>query len=348
MHAYATREEVARSFDVQATARSFDRVDRAVRAATEAVDGLLHRSFFPTLATRFFDWPDYSRNPTPWRLWLDQNELISVTSFVSGGVAIGPSDYHLNPSSGPPFSYVELDRSSNASFGGGSTPQRSIAITGLFGYDLNETAAGELSSAFSNSPTASAPLITWTTADVGVGDVLRIDNERLTVVDRYMLDSTQTLQTPLTASANDAAVSVQDGSAFQAGSLIVLDSERMLVVDITGDVLIVKRQWDGSALAAHAASAIYAQNGVVVDRAVLGTTLTSHNIAATVYKHRVPSLVKELAIAEAGNFYLQEKSGYARVVGTGENAIEATGKGLKDIRMQACARYGRKARNRAV
>src|SRR5687768_3089573 len=114
--------------DSKETARDNARVDRAIAAASRAIEGQTLRKFYPLTATRTFDWPaPYSRS---WRLWLDENDLISVSALSSGGTTIAASDFFLRPDIGPPFTYVEIDLASSASFGGGSTHQRDISITG--------------------------------------------------------------------------------------------------------------------------------------------------------------------------------------------------------------------------
>lgn len=54
---YATREEVKSALDIKQTARNNDQVDRAIDSASRAVEGLLHRVFYPTFDTRYVDWP---------------------------------------------------------------------------------------------------------------------------------------------------------------------------------------------------------------------------------------------------------------------------------------------------
>jgi hypothetical protein len=255
----------------------------------------------------------------------------------------------LEPDTGPPFTRVEINRASSAVFSAGVTSQRAIAITGLFGYSNDEESVGALSASLAADPAATATA-TWTTARVGVGDVLRIDSERVVVTQKTMVDSTQNLQTSMTAAASNVTVAVTNGAAFALEEVLLIDSERMLVVDIAGNNLTVKRAWDGTALAAHTAPTadIFTLTGIEIDRAQLGTTLAAHNSGATVYRHIVPGLVRNLCVAEALTTLLQEQAGYARVVGSGDNAMEASGKGLKVLRDDACTRYGRKARVRAV
>jgi hypothetical protein len=344
---YATREDVTSALDVKLTARNNRQVDRAIESASRAIEGLTHRVFRPYLDTREFDWPSRAYR-TPWRLWLDANELISVSALVAGGVTIAAADYFLRPNTGPPFTSIEIDLSSSAAFQAGATWQDAIAITGLFGYSNDEEQVGTLAADLGASLSATAT-ITWTTPRIGVGDVLRIDSERVIVTNKTMINSTQTLQTSMTAAANNVTVAVTTGSAFAVEEVILIDSERMLIVDIAGNNLTVKRAWDGSVLAAHnSGAAIYTLTGVELDRAQLGTVLAAHSNGATIYRHVVPGLVRDFVIAEAINTVLQESAGYARVAGSGENAREMSGKGLSALREDVYARYGRKARVRAV
>lgn len=342
---YATRESVKGALDSAETARNNSQVDRAIESASRSVEGLLKRKFYPLTATRYFDWPDLRRS-RPWRLWLDGDELISVTSLVAGGVTIPSTDYFLEPANdGPPFTHVEIDLASSSAFSAGSTHQRALAVTGVFGYSADEAAAGALAEALDASETG---VDVTDSAAVGVGDIIKVDSERMTVSGKSMLTTGQTLQTPLTASNAETTVAVTTGSAFAVGEVVLLDSERMLVVDVAGNNLIVKRAWDGSVLAAHTGSTIYAPRTLTVTRGALGTAAAVHSSAAAVTRHEVPGLVRELCIAEAINTIQQETSGYARTIGSGENERPAGGQGLTSIRFEARARFGRRARTAAV
>jgi hypothetical protein len=336
---YVTREEVKGALDVVETARVNDRIDSACEAATQGVDALLRRSFSPWLGTRYFSWPDTAYR-TPWRLWLDDREVIEVTSIFSGGIEIPGGNYFLEPDTGPPFSSVEVDQSTSSAFQAGDTRQRAIAITGTFGFTDQAEGVGELAGNLAASQGAAAS-VTWTTSKVGVGSLLRIDDERVLVTDRSMVSSGQTLQTPLTASTSNVAVAVQDGSAFGIDEIVLLDSERMRIVDISGNTLSVRRAQDGSVLATHSGSTIYAYTGVSLLRAVQGSELAAHTTGDTITRHIVPPLVKKLALAYALNFFLQESSGYARLVGTGEMAQEASGRSIRSLEQDAESAFGR-------
>jgi hypothetical protein len=345
---YASREEIKAELDVKETARSNARIDRALADATEAVHGLCHRIFYPVVATRYFDWPNgqYAR---PWRLWLDANELISVTTLTSGGTTIAASDYLLEPNQyGPPYNRLEVNIGTSAAFSAGDTHQHAIAITGLFGYRNDETTTGSTAEALDASETG-IDVDAATSATVGVGNLLRIDDERVIVTGRSNLDTGQTLGAGLTNQNNVVTVTVASGAAFAAGEAILIDGERMLVEDIAGNTLVVRRAWDGSTIAAHTLGAtIYAPRTLTVARGALGTTAASHNTAATVYRWDAPGPTRQLCVAEAVTSLLQGRSGYARTAGSGEYERETTGRGLKDLRERVYVSHGRKARTRAV
>lgn len=349
---YCTREDVASALDVKLTARISRQIDRATEAGARSVEGLLKRTFRPVLATRYFDWPNDQR-ARPWRLWLDANELISLTTLTSGGVTIASTDYFLEPvNSGPPYTRIEIDLASSAAFSSGDTHQRAIAAVGLWGFRNNETPAGLLAEALDTTETG---VDVTDSSLVGVGDVLRIDSERMTVTDKATVDTGQN-SSALTAAASAVTITGITAGTVKAGEVILVDSERMLVIDVTGTTLTVKRGWDGSVLAAHSINTdIYALRSLTVERGALGTTAATHLDTTAIVRHLVPGLVRELNIAEAINTVQQEAAGYARRDGLGEErgggrmtVVEATGRGLEDLRSRAVDAFGRKARMRAV
>lgn len=348
MIVYCTREDVKSALDSASTARNDWQVDQAIEGTARGIEGFLRREFRPVLATKYFDWPDLQRG-RPWRLWINgRAQLITLTSMTAGGVAIPNPNLFLEPANyGPPYNRVEVDLSTVSAFHAGSTHQRAIAAVGLWGYDNIEEQVGTLAAPLGASDSATAS-ITWSTPRVGVGDVLRIGSERMIVTERSMVDTTQDLQADMAATSSAVTVAVSAGTAFAPGQVLLLDSERMLVVDVAGNNLTVKRAWDGSVLATHSASSIYSMTGTDVDRAQLGTTLAAHSTSDPIYRHKVPGLVRQLNKAEAINNLLQEQGGYARIQRSEAAQQDGFGDGLPDIRKQAWAAYGRKARSAAI
>lgn len=345
---YVTREEVKAALSAAETARTNDQVDRALGSATDAVDGHLRRRFRPWVGTRYFDWPD-DRYRTPWRLWLDEHDLITIDTVTSGGTTIPPGDLLPGPAnSGPPYRYLEIDRSTSSTFTAGATHQRAIAVGGTWGWADDEEAIGQLAGSLAADDNATAS-VTWSTAHFGVGDLLRIDDERILIADKSMVDTGHDTTGALDNSNAEVTVGVPDGSAFAVGQVLLIDAERMLVVDVAGTNLIVKRAWDGSVLAAHnSAASVYALTGVTLRRAQCGTTLAVHDAAATIYRHLVPDLVRDLTLGYALNQLLQEGAGYARTSGMGENQIEVSGRGLGQLKRDAAERFGRQILQGAV
>ena len=345
---YATREDVKSALDMMETARNDAQVDRANDAAFLAINSLTHRRFYPEVATRYFDWPNF-QYAQPWRLWLDSNDLISATTVTSGGTAVSSTDYFLRRSDDrdePPYRYVEIDLGSSSAWSGGSTtPQRSIVINGLWGYGNDETPAGSLAEALDISETGVDVTDSYT---IGVGSIIRVDSERMIVTGKAMLTTGQSALASLTAVNSDVLVSVTTGSAFTIGEVILLDAERMKIVDIAGNSLIVKRAWDGTVLATHTTPTIYAPRTLIVRRGALGTSATAHDTATAIYRHDPAPGIRELAVAEAATSLIQEGSGWARTAGQGDNARETLGRGLIDLRNQARDEYALQARTMAI
>jgi len=346
---YCTVDEVKSALDVKASAYADKQILRAIESASRSIDGLTHRHFYPQTATRYFDWPD--PQPTPAQtLWLEQHEVISVTTLTVGGVAIAASDYDLEPNGdGPPYDRIELDLSSSATFGGGSTSQRTIALTAVYGYGSDTEAAGALAEALDGSETG---VDVTDSSLVGTGDTILIGTEYMTVTGRSMASTGVTIHSAdsLTASAADVSLTCSSATGIPVvGETVLVDSERMLVVDAAGTTLTVRRAHDGTVLATHAALAtIYALRTLTVVRGALGTTAAAHDTATVVRRHAPPGLIRDLAIAEAIVRYEQEGAGYARTVGSGEGERNASLAGLADLRRQTHRLYGRRARMRAI
>jgi hypothetical protein len=331
--AYATREDVSFALATNDTARLSASVDRAIQAASRSVESLCHRVFYPETATKVFNRDEW--NSRGENLWLDNHDLISVSSVTAEGTLIAAATYDLRPPEGPPFTGIRFD---------GSAPNGDVSVSGVFGYRNDQLTAGTLAVAIS---TTSATTLTVSDGGlIGIGDVLTIDSERLQVTGRAWVTSAQTGS--LTASNADVQLSVATGSAFHEGEFLLLDGEQVRVDSIAGNVLTVKRAQNGSVLAAHTTSTVYTSRVLTVVRGVLGTTAATHLISTAITKHDPPALVRAYVVALACNQLLQEAGGYARTTGAGETANAATGGGLDALRCEVRAAHGRKVRQRAI
>lgn len=344
---YAAREDIKAALDVAETSRTNSQIDRALAGGSRAVDSLCHRTFYPWTGARTFDYP-HQDSPTSWRLWLDEHSLISATSVVSGGRPILAGEYILRPDNGPPFTYVELLVSTDASFGGGDTWQRDITITGLWGHGADSAPAGALAEVLDTTET---DVDVTDSAAVRVGDLLLVDSERMQVTGKRMTDTGHTVAGAGLAASMAGQVLTPSGGTWAEGETLLIGAERVLVEEVAGANLIVRRAWDGSTLAAHAGDAIYAPRTATVTRGAVGTTAASHSNGAALTRHVPPSLVTDLTIAEALITLLQERSGYVGGKGTsgeGRQARADYGSAVTDLRAQVYAAHGRKVRHRAV
>jgi len=374
--AYCTREEVhaAADFSDGITAEIQRKTDRAIQDASRNIEGNLHRLFYPWDGTKWFDWPNF-QYASPWKLWLDRNDLLVLAAFSSGGVDIPLNACFLRPANrrpGYPYTSVELDRSSGSTFGGNSaTPQNAIKATGTWGFTAEADSAGTLAAAVTSA--GQATITISDASQVGVGDLLILGygrgtpafpadalghagaiapylGERVLVSDRQAADTglVQAGSGCTTPGNADTVLQWTGSGTVNPGEVLLLDQEQMLVQGVAGSVATVQRAYNGTQLQQHSAAGIWAYRSLSVLRGYLGTTAATWTNGTAVYRHRVPALVKSLAIAEAGNRPLQETSGYARTVGSADAAIPAPGTALADLWDEATTAYGRKARSRVI
>lgn len=371
--ALCNRDEVKRALDIEGiTATSDNRIDRALATVADTIEGQMHRVFYPLDTSRFFDWPNY-QYAYPWTLWFEQWDLVCATAIQSPrGTTIPLYQVFLEPVNrkpGFPFESMQLDRSTNVGWGMGPTPQHSIYVSGTWGFGADTDPAGTLTAGIG---TTDATISVSDSSLSGVGDVLVLDpgtaaapypafpgtagavgsptGERVLVTGRAAIATglTQSGAGCSTASSEDNTLATTGSGTLNAGEVILLDQERMLIQEVISGVATVKRAWDGTYLADHTAAAVNAYRQLSVLRGQLGTTAASHSSSAVVARHRVPSLIRDLSIAECLNQVLQEGSGYARTVGSGETAMPAPGMGLAEKWDEARATYGRKARKMAI
>jgi hypothetical protein len=376
--AYCSREDAQQSIDFPdgITTTIQRKSDRAIQSTARNIEGELHRLFYPWDGTKWWDYPNY-QGAYPWKLWLDRNDLLCLTSFSSGGAAIPLDNCFLRPANkrpGYPYTSIELDRSGSSTFGGNSsTPQNAIMTAGTWGFTADADPAGELAAAVTSAGQAT---ITVTDASqMGVGDLLILGygrgeppfpddalghagliapyiGERVLVSDRSALDLNLAQEgdgcSTAVASDNVLEWSGAGGEPPCPGEVLLLDAEQVLVLSVTGSAALVERGWNGTVLGTHEDAGIYAYRVLSVQRGFLGTAATTWPEATPVSKHRVPSLIRDLSIAESANRILQETGGYSRNTGSGDAAMPAPGVALADLWDECRTAYGRQARSRVI
>jgi hypothetical protein len=349
---YCNRDDVRRALELKQAAYASAQIDRAILSATESVEGLTQRKFYPEDTTKKFDWPNFQYAP-PWKVYLDHNELAAQPSSVTTGSlttlpqTIASGQYICHPiNDGPPYNRIELRRDLTVAFGNNPTPQLDIFITGTFGYWTKTSPAGI---AGAQQAIDATTLQVSDGSMISPGDIVVAGTERQLVVDEQYIDTSVTFSGLSSASASDRIVSVVDGTAFSVGEVLLVDTEWLLIENIVGNTLAVRRGWDGSLLAEHHAGTIWARRQYTVLRAQLGTAAAIHNNASALSVVAYPGLIRQLAIAEAVVWLTQEHGAYGGASAQTGGREPDAGPGLPDLRRQVeCSRYTRHARTRVV
>jgi hypothetical protein len=314
---YTTLEAVKDLLDWGESVRLGSRLTRAIEAQSRSIDGgdqpslgLLGRRFYPEIATHTFAQPRRPQDPID----LGNLDLLSLDTLVSGGTTI--TQYHLNSETGAaPYDEIALNRDYFSGWPLGTDRARNIVATGTWGVTNQTTPGGTTAADISDSAT------TLTVSDgsaVGTGSLLLVGTEYLNVTTKAALTTGQTLQAPMSASMGSVSVAVTSGAGFHVGEVVLLGAERMVVLDITGNTLRVKRAVQGTVLAAHSGDTIYAYRSLTVQRGQLGTTAAAHSNGATVNVHVVPPLAESLCQALILNQFEGEAGAY-REQGSGDN-----------------------------
>lgn len=347
---YTTRERVMRAADVKAVAYATAEIDATIEAASRDVDRLIRRGdatrpgLAPWYGTRVFDWPAAPDNFRNWKFWLGPHKLIRADAVISGDVNITTDVLLSPPQSGAPYNAIVVDRATDSAFNFSSgVGQRSLSVTGLWGETDDEKTA--TSWTIGSSPNATTTSVTIN-APIGVGSIVRIGDERMIVTERTWASSGQT--DTLTASITDQSVAVSDGTAFFVGETLLIESERVLVQDISGNTLIVKRAMDGTALASHTAATIYYARACTVERGALGTTADSRTSGDQIHVWQSPALAEQLTVAYVLDAREQERSAYARTIGMGENEKSVGRGGVKALEARVEEAFGRPVRMAAI
>lgn len=343
---YTQRGVVKRAAGISGTDRDA-LIDAHIEAASREIDGLIGSDgwgFIPVTATRSYPWaqPD-GRNA--YTLMLDA-PLLSVSALTKEGddvTAIAAADYFLEPVNiGPPYHWIEIDLGSTAFFSAKDTHQRQIRVTGSWGHGDATKAAGALAEADDGAETE---LDVTDSSLIDVGDTLLIGTEQMFVTAMGLLDTTANTSGTLAADTSVTAVTVNTGTLVKAGEVITINSEKMYVGAIAGNVLTVIRAYDGSVLASHAdAQDVYAPRTLTLTRGANGTTAASHLTAAAILKYAPPEDVSGLCRALAVAYYMAEQGGWTGMVGAGaEASIETRMVALMKRKEQVKRRYQRRA-----
>ena len=342
---YDTREGVKRELRIEGSERN-SVIDRHIASASREIERLTNRRFIPITETRNYTWPQ--RDGRTSTLYLDE-DLIAVDTLTKdddAAVAIGADDFLLEPANtGPPYWRIEIDRSSSEFFSFKNTTQRAIRVTGRWGYSEDTEAAGTVASGLASSSSATT-FVCSNAALIDVGDTLLIESEQLWVSERVSAaePNNDLLDGVLTKDISETSVTVDDGSRYNPGEVILVDSERMFIDSISGNVLAVQRAYDGTLLAAHSNNApVSVFRTLTVQRGLNGTTAATHANAKAITRYLPPEDIRTLCRALAIYNYGQGGSGWTGAIGGGEAVVETRGNVIGKLRDRVKRAYKRRA-----
>ncbi len=348
---YATREAVKAAAGISGAAQNA-LVDEKIEEASEDVEEFLGRAFIPETTERFYKWPPTTGGGTVLRI--PREDLIAVTQLQtkaqdSSPTTIVEADYFVEPvNDGPPYTHIEIDRSSSAAFAAGDTAQRSIGVTGRWGFREDTKAAGALAE---DDDGAELALNVSDSSLIGVGDTILIEPgaaaaagsvaEPLFVSEKALLDTTANTAGALTASQSEVTIPVDDGTKVKVGEVITIDSERILIESISSNNLTVERAVDGSVLATHAnPSDVYAPRTLTVVRAVNGTTATVHDDTDAVVIYAPPADIRGYVIAYAIQEMHLDATKRTGIAGGEDGSVETKGFSVWAKKKALIQKYG--------
>jgi len=345
---YTTRERVKRASDTVTGVRFNADIDAQIESASRAVDALLNRRVLPWTEELPFSYPQ--KDGRPGVLYLGDLDLLSVSQLTRDDdteTAIASTDYFLEPADiGPPYFWIEIDKTTSAYFAGLNTSQRAVRVTGDWGYSNRTRSAGTVASGLADSDSATSMVVS-NGALVDVGNLLLCQNERLFVTAKSAADTLANLSANADADTADETITVNDLSLVHVDEIITVDSERMLVYDKAAASgagnLFCKRAWDGTNLASHSSGAdVYAQRTCTVERGVNGSTAATHSNGTPLTAYDPPADIQQLCLAYVLNHFAQNQARWQGGIGSGDAVIEATGKALGKLESAVARAHKRK------
>ena len=341
---YATREAVKRAVRLNGNEND-EAVDRLIESASRDIDNMTHRWFIPKTQTRTYRYP--SRAGAGDVLYLDA-DLISVTTLQtkaqdSSPTTISSSDYFLEPANtAPPYTRIEIDDSSTASFESGDTAQRSISIVGSWGYSDDTISVGTVTSGLASDATATSMVCSngSQTSGINVGHTLLIESEQLFVSEKTSAALGSILTDGVLTADKSENVTVDSGHGILAGEVILVDSEQMFVRVSGTTALTVERAYNGTTLAAHTNNtAVHIFRTLTVTRGVNGSTAATHANSTAIVAYVAPAPIRALTMAMSVANFVQEAAAYGRTIGSGEGAAEMTGRELANLQERISTQY---------
>lgn len=242
--------------------------------------------------------------------------LLSVSSVSVYGVARPSGDYKAWPYTrywlNGPYSALQLDDMSGTLGQWAEEAGRNV-IVGNWGLYDETVSLGITASQLIGDTT----LVVTNGSKVSAGMVLLIESEWELVAST---GATTASGATLSATIDDAAeeIGVSNGTLVSVGEEIKIDFERMRVLDVAGNTLLVARGVSGSKRASHTIStAVSVYRTFTVSRGVNGSSAAAHSGAA-ILRQVAPADINYLCRQVAALMIRKAATGYVGQAGNNE------------------------------
>lgn len=240
--------------------------------------------------------------------YLFVDPLLAVNLLVADLVTLVSADYVLRPRNrhwlNGPYTSIALALGNNWT-------TEDVIVTGRWGlYEATHSIGATVASQSSTSTT----LTVNDASQVSPGLVMLIESEQEYVeATGTATDSTTTTNEAIDSSEDE--IDVVDAATLHIGEIIRIDFERMKILDIVSNTLLVMRGWGNTKKVAHNTGvAVYVFRTFTVNRDVNGTVAVTHTNAA-INRYLAPQDVNYLCRQIAGLMVKKVQSGWAGKTG---------------------------------
>lgn len=307
---YCTLADVYSDLEINGVKDEIRLLDK-IKAASDVIKRLGGR-FLPSTEQKKFD-GNGDRHQ-----WID--ELLAITAFtmLDGNTTytLTSADYLLHPANrwwaNGPYTRLEVDLDSTQ-IGQWAKGQQNLQITGRWGL-YEETAATGATASQTDSATT---LVVDNAGKLSIGAVVKIGDEQ-ELLESFGAVSDSTADTSAAMDVSQDTIAITNGSLLSRGEVAVIDTEKMLVLEVISNTLVVARGYGGSKIATHLINSnVYVYRTFNVTRAVNGTTAAQHT-TASVSKCVAPQSINYLCRQIAGLMHKKAQSGWSSKVGNAE------------------------------
>lgn len=279
-----------------------------IQKASDYIQREAGYDFLPVIETRTFPGSGEAR-----LIVMDCLRVSAILTIDSDGdtdETLESDDWELTPfnglwTDGPHTTIRRKD-------GGTFSSSLRVQVTGVWGlYDVTEE-LGETVSQDASQTT----LTVDDGSNVSVGMVVQVEDE-YEFVSGWGSPTTATSELANGVQSTENVLSVDDGSEFNEGEVILLGTEKLRINLINGNDLAVVRGWDETSQQEHnTGDTIKVYRTFTVERGIHGSSAAAHTSKA-LSRVKAPESVNYLAIEMASLMAQKAKTGFAGQAGSG-------------------------------